>query len=188
MEEKYQSGSFSIEAAISIYFFLLFSMFIISFAQVYRAQNFVTHGLLETGKYMAFQSYDDSQFSYFESILDFIIDGVTGNTDRKAIRDAYVRDNGNLSEFHKLFGSLPDYKNAAKIVFGYCASESPEMTSDILKQYGLKDGIDSIKFTEVKMDGDDIVILVEYQVKLPIAFFNYKYINLRQNVKCALWK
>ena len=51
-------GYLTVEATITLTAFLFMMMFLMNMGQIYRTQNYVIHGLLQSGKSVAFSSYE----------------------------------------------------------------------------------------------------------------------------------
>lgn len=179
--KKKSDGYLTVEATISLTIFLFFMMFIImNMGQIYRAQNYVTHGLLQSGKMLAINSfsYDDP------AISEVIVDVVESVLHRVSVfwgANWFANDN-----IMKLYWNVGGYHTAVKEVFGYCAGASPDETNAALKRYGLANGIDSIDF-DVEKGDSDLLIKAEYEITLPFRFFGFEHVTMHQQVKCGLW-
>lgn len=173
MKERLSKGYLTVEATITVTTFLFFMLFIINMGQVYRAQNYVAHGMLQTGQMLSFASYEygkDTTISKLNDILNRL--------------PLFVNPEGNEHDLKRCWKN-ENYADAAEIAFSYCAGGSPEETSEWLKIYGI-DG--SIQFSETEKKGKDLYLRAEYKIKLPFALFNYTDITLHQQVVCRLWE
>ncbi len=172
MKKKFSQGYLTVEATISLTIFWFFMMFILNMGQIYRAQNHINHSLLQTGKMLAFASYDYNHFSVSEWIID-------------AAGELFNFNSGtDLTLYEDWRGER--YNKAVERAFSYCAGIDPQKTNETLKRYGLKDGIDSISF-KVDVSSDDLDITAEYDIQLPFAFFGFDHVTMHQRVKCGLW-
>ena len=172
MKKKRTDGYLTVEAPISLTIFWFFMMFIMNMGQIYRAQNCINHGMLQTGKMLAFASYDYNHYSISESIID----------NAAQLFNFHV---GNEQILYNAWQNA-DYESAVKRAFGYCADVNPQKTNETLKRYGLVDGMDSIEFMAVSVGGD-LDIAVKYDIELPFAFFGFDHVTMHQQVKCGLW-
>ena len=167
-------GILTVEATISLTIFLFFMMFILNFAQVYQAQNYVNHGLLQTGKTLAFKSFAYDQQSLSHEIRDILgMFNILGS--REAVETEY-----------KWRGK--DYASVVKYAFGYCTAGSADITHANLLKFGILEGIDSLDFTGTMVQDDDLIINVKYDVRLRYSIFNFNEVTLHQRVVCGLWK
>lgn len=170
--KKCSKGYLTVEATITLTVFLFMMMFLMNMGQIYRAQNYVTHSLLQSGKMLSFSSYAYKQISAVDTIGKLV----------KMLQLCEIGDDGEI----ELYWRTAQYEKAVKRAFGYCAGENPEQTDAVLKQYGLKNGMDSLTFKTVTAS-KDLNIVVEYQIELPFAFFGFDHITMHQQVKCGLW-
>ena len=169
-------GYLTVEATITLTVFLFFMLFIMNFAQIYQVQNYVNHGLLQTGKMLAFNSLEYDRENILESAIQLIQDlGVLGEK-----RDSSY-------EIEQLW-KKEDYGEAVKKGFSYCASVSPDVTYDALVKYGVMEGVDSLDFSGTTVEDDKLIINVSYEIHLPYVVFNIERITLHQRVVCGLWK
>ena len=173
------------EASISLTIYLFTMMFLVNFGQVYRAQNYMAHGLLQTGQMLAFSSYEygtDTTISKlgdeFMRLITSLFSLVSGDSNSSMLDESTI----------KLAWKDGRYSEAAKIAFGYCAGRDTDETDKYLKQYGISGGINSIDFTKTCCEGKDLCIRVQYRVDLPFAFFNISYIDMHQQIVCGLWE
>ena len=174
--KKRQEGTLTVEATISLTIYLFAMMFLVNVGQVYRAQNYMAHGLLQTGQMLAFSSYEYG-----------------ADTTISKLGDGFMR-------LFSLVGSTPDdsaiklawkdgrYPEAAKTAFGYCAGKDAGETNKYLEKYGITGGIDSIDFAKTCRNGKDLCLRAQYRVDLPFAFFNISHIDMHQQIVCGVWE
>lgn len=178
---KKADGYLTVEATITLTIFLFFMMFIImNMGQIYRAQNYVTHGLLQSGKLLAYNSFAYEDPSVAEVLAD-LVETVLYKISAFWGANWFANDN-----MMKLYWNVGGYNTAVKEAFGYCAGASPGETDATLRQYGLSQGIDSITF-DVEKDDDSLLIKAEYDITLPFSFFGFDHVTMHQQVKCGLW-
>lgn len=174
--EKDAQGYLTVEATVTLTAFLLFMLFILNMGQIYRAQNYVAHGMVQTGQMLAFSSYEYGQETVISKVADFmqalpVFFGV--GTDESEV---------------KIKWKAGAYAEASELAFGYCAGEDTAITNEYLQKYGLQEGIGSIDFSRTCVENGNLYIRVEYEVDLPFAFFNFKSVKMHQQIVCKLWK
>lgn len=162
-------GYLTIEATLSLSVFLFFMMFIMNYGQIYMAQGYIAHGLLQTGKLLSLASYEYDQRSTADAV---------GN-----ILEAICVGNTSTAQDIEWSWRVGNYSNAAERAFPFCAGKSPEENTVALKRYGIK----SVGF-EANIEGNDLTITATYQVDLGFPFFGYDKLTLKQQVKNGLWK
>lgn len=180
MDKRKSGGYLTVEATISLTVFLFFMMSIMNMGQIYRAQAYVTHGMLQSGKLLAYNSYEYDEVTAAGAILD-VAESILNVVSSAWGAGWFANDN-----IVKLYWNAGLYNLAVKEVFGYCAGENPSVTEAALKEHGLSKGIDTIQFTAKKEDGN-LLIQAQYQIELKFAFFGIRNITLHQQVKCGLW-
>ena len=200
--KKRQEGILTLEASISLTIYLFAMMFLMNFGQIYRAQNYMTHGLLQTGRMLAFSSYEYGTETTFSKLSNEFMGSVTrlfSSVDDSGILNGTIvgdtilegtRLDDNVVPRSKIEQNWTDgkYSEAAKTAFGYCAGRNTRETNQELKRYGIAGGIESVDFTKTCCVGSDLCLRVEYKVDLPFAFFNISDIKMHQQIVCGLWK
>lgn len=177
---KDRSGILSIEAAIALTSFMFLIMFLVDMGRIYQAQNYVTHGLIQTSKSLSAVSFElerDTNMSKLLTAVEWWADKIFGENALDSIQLAAAWEDGDMEEL-------------VQMMYGTCAAGSDQKADDVLKRYGLKDGVGSISFQGTCLeDGDrDLLVKAQYKVELPFKVFGYEEITLRQNVRSRLWK
>lgn len=168
-----QDGSLTIEAVFVLTSFLFAMMFLFNIAVIYQIQNDVVHGLSQTGKYLAFSSYEYGEGdSAIADTMDFVteISGFLGNS-------------GGSAQRHWKWGQ--NYGEAAKDMFEFfCEGDLLEKNP----KYGLMEGINSMDFSQTTKDDENLYIRVTYTVHLPFAFLGIDKIEMHSQMVCGLWE
>lgn len=170
VENNDSKGYLTVEATLSLTIFLFFMMFLMNMGQIYQTQNFMTHGLMQTGKNLAFNSYSYEQVS--------LVAELTYLTQALSLEGT----GENVSVGHRWKDK--NYKEAAKETF-VCICEDLD---NELKKMQIKKGIEGIDFSGTTVDGKNLVINAKYDIELPFAFFNFDKVTMHQKVVCGLWK
>lgn len=174
--QRKSSGYLTVEATISLSVFLFFMMFIMNFAQIYQVQNYVNHGLLESGKMLAFNSFEYDKKTVIDELYHIVQRlGILGEKHQS------------MEELERLWTS-GQYGSAVSKAFGYYASDGTGITNENLKLLGVKEGISGLNFEGTTVTDDNLIINVAYEVDLPYKFFTFDKITLHQRVVCGLWK
>ncbi len=174
-KNKNTEGYLTVEATLSLTIFLFFMMFLTNYGQIYMAQNYVTHGLLQTGKMLAMSSYEYEQDTTFAGAVTDILKFLFGKE----------RDTAEESvKMQWKYGSDTDKRSIVEMTLPYGAATNPSAYADILKRYG----INNVVMESAEIVGDDLVIKAKYEVKLVFDFFGYEKVEMRQQVRSGLWK
>lgn len=174
--KKSAEGYLTVEATLVLSIFLFFMMFIMNMGQIYRAQNYVTHGMMQTGQMLSFASYEYGNKTTISRLKDI------GNTfsmfmgvpmDEQQIKNSWVGG---------------DYAQTVRLAFGYCAGTENSSTEQYLKRYGLAQGMADIDFSGTHKDKENLYIEAKYKVELPFAFFGFESVTMHQQIVCGLWE
>ncbi|MBQ8827745.1 MAG: pilus assembly protein, partial [Clostridia bacterium] len=164
--KKNTRGILTVEASIVLTLFTLFVLFLFSFARVYRAQNAVSHAVLQAADAIALESnLRESTLSIDESEILDISEGLTGSS-------AVTPDN-----FKSLRGA--NLSEIAKQKFSAAISGSEGDTDKILKKLGIKDGLSGIDFSSSVIDytNNDIIIYANYVIEMQFPIMGMNEIN-----------
>mgnify|MGYP003473032573 CR=1 FL=1 len=171
-ENKGNKGIISVEATIVLVTTLFLILFLLDFGYVFRAKNYMSYVIMQTGQGVAFQTYkygmeeSEETFELVRNILSLF----NYKSDSSVIRTAI---NSN------------DYELAIKQYMLGCIT-----TEDELKKYG----IDSANIEVVKVETEDndtvqdIRVVIKYQVDFPFKVFNIENIVLQQQTLAGMWK
>jgi hypothetical protein len=170
---KRQEGVIAIEASIALVIFTLFILFILGFGNVYKAQNIVSHATLQASQALAIESYAREGF-YGTNISEAIkfIDKVLGFFG--------VEISGFTDSFYSL-GSVGNFQAIARNRFALSIAGSEAEADARLRSVGVKDGLDGIDFSDSKIVGSDIIVIVRYNVE--VSFLGARDIPLMKSAK-----
>lgn len=176
--KKNDRGYMTVEATISLTAFLFFMMFIMNMGTIYQTQNYVVHGLTQTGKFLSYKNYEYKNRNDFENTY-IIFAKSFGSFGSDMISDNQI----------ELAWEKEQYAQAVKNSFAFCAGKSKADTEKSLKKLGLEKGIDSIDFSKTDKTENKIDLLIDakYEIKLPFAFFGLDKVTLHNQICCRLW-
>lgn len=177
-----KKGSLTIEASIALTAFMFIVVAILSFSTVYKAQSIVSHATLQVSQSLAIESY------YRETISK------SGSADllSKLIKFAELLGVDGYSEIDDGYASLGDkdtnFYKIVKKTFAYSIADNFDLADRLLKDIGVEKGLDGIDFTYSSVSGGDIIINVQYKVKLPFSFFGERTVTLSKSAKTKAFK
>ena len=171
-----QKGSLTIEASVALTAFMFIVVLVLSFATVYRAQSVVSHATLQTSQSLAVESY------YRDKISN------TGSGETLSMLVKFSTFLGfDAAGFDDAYAPLGDKgTNLQKIVrenFAYAIADEIDKADEILEGLGIPDGLDGVDFSLSAASGGDIIVNVQYKVKLPFSFFGERVISLSKSAK-----
>ena len=169
---KKNKGVLTIEASLVLTFSIMFMLFFLSFGRVYRAQNIVSHGVLQAADAISTESYIRENVSE-EDLSEFL----------------YVSNHiyGGESISGEALKSLKkvNFKKLAKDKFTAVVAEDTGKADEVLNSVGVKDGLSGVDFSRSKLDektGESIVF-ANYTVKLQFPLFGVKEIKMTKAAK-----
>lgn len=177
-----KQGSLTIEASIALTVFVFIVVTVLSFMTVYRAQNLVSHATLQTSQSLAIESYfreTVSQSSSAQSLSLLIkFAEILGIYNFSGIDDGYASLGAEGTDFYKI----------VKKEFAYSIADDNDSADRILKAAGIKNGLRGIDFSYSSVTGGDIIVNVQYEVKLPFSFFGDRTVPLSKSAKTKAFK
>ena len=166
--KKNCKGIISIEATIVLVSCMFLILFILNFSYVFRAKNYMSYVIMQTGQGIAFQTYkyemeeDAAVLELVRNILSLL----NYDSDNSLVRSAI---------------KSKDYKTAARQYMLGCVT-----TEDELKSYGINPN--NIEFTTAQEDENDIRLIVKYKVDFPFEVFYISNVVLEQQKLAGMWK
>lgn len=165
--KKKEQGILTVEASLVLTLFLLFVLFLFSFARMYRAQNMISHATMQSADALALESY---------------VREVAHDEDASEIVKLGNQLSGFTSLSEESFTSLraADIPKLAKDKFAVAISSSEVNADAVLKKLGVKGGLSGVDFSTSKMDLDtnDVVVYVNYTLELQFPVFGFSEINV----------
>lgn len=170
--KKREQGILTVEASIVLTLFMLFVLFIFSFARIYSAQNIVSHATIQTSDDMALESYlrENARDDKAQDVV-YLASRLTGST-------TLCEDN-----FKSL--QVTDIPSLAREKFIAAISSSEYEADEILKKFGVKDGISGIDFSASSLDNqkENVIVSVSYTLKVQFPIFGGNEISVTKTSK-----
>lgn len=171
-----QAGSITIEATISLVTFLLFLLFFLNFAIIFRAQNIVGHGILNAAKGMSVESY------WLGGVDDTKIGGMVN-----AIIGLFA-DPGDLGDAYTSWGAAGGTASVAKEYFIDSISAEGIEADARLKALGIEGGVSGLDFSGTAVSDGKITVKVAYKIKLFFPFYPLEEVAMEQYASANLWE
>lgn len=173
---KREDGVLSVEASIVLTALMLFIVFFIEMMQVTLAMNAVSHATLQTTKNLSLSSYRREKISGTGSgqIYGAVNSFTTGvfNIQLPASNDILPLDD---------FGA--QLQSIIKKEFYISISGTESSGEEKLKKLG----IEKISFSESKIEGEDLIVVVKYDIALPISFRGIEKVSVVKTAKSRLF-
>jgi len=182
-KDESQKGSVTLETSIVVPIFILIFLFIYGLFSVVSAQNQVSHALIQSSKSLSLDSYltenvesaAEDATKFWGGLSDMVLD-IT-----RLDNDKYF---SSQTDWYK---SPSSNSTIAKDRFvGYLAGGDVDAANQKLKDLGIIDGLNGVKF-EMKVEGKDLTIKVKYEIQYWFDFFGMGKIPMEQSITTRLW-
>lgn len=166
--KKNCKGIISIEATIVLVSCMFLILFLLNFSYIFRAKNYMSYVIMQTGQGIAFQTYkygieeDAATFEMVRNILSIL----NYDSDNSIVRSSL---------------KSKDYETAARQYMIGCIT-----TEDELKKYGINPN--NIEFATAQEESNDIRLVVKYKVDFPFKVFYINNVVLEQQTLAGMWK
>lgn len=161
-------GIISIEATLVLVSTMFLILFLLNFSYVFRAKNYMSYVIMQTGQGIAFQTYKYNMEETAETfeLVKNILSIINYESDNSIIRSSL---------------KSKDYGTAARQYMLNCIT-----TEDELKRYGINPN--NIEFVTAQEETNDIRLVVKYKVDFPFKIFYIKNVVLEQQTLAGMWK
>ena len=184
-EEENQKGMITLEACISVLFFLVLMLLLAGVFRMFMAQNATAHAALETAESLALDAYAAGRIGSenVESVGD-LLGGIfeLTNNDNFSTYSRWYRDpaEGTLNE---------DVAKAVKKRFiGYLSGGDSAEADNILRRLNVVDGIDGIDFSSSCVNDGVLYVELRYQLEYDVHIGNFGKVAVIQKACSKLWK
>lgn len=178
-----QKGSVTLEMSIVLPIFIFIFLFIYGLFSVVSAQNQISHVLIQSSKSLSLDSYltenvesaAEDATKFWGGLSDMVLDIVRLDNDKyfSSRTDWYKSESGNIEIAKDRF-------------VGYLTGGDVEAANEKLKNLGIIDGLNGIKF-EMKIEGKDLTIKIKYEIQYWFDFFGMGKIPMEQSITTRLW-
>lgn len=183
MQER-ERGSLTLEMSIILPIFIIMFLFIYGLFGIVSAHSQITHALIQSSRSLSLDSYllenvesaSESVTKFWGGLSDMVMDFYRLDKDKhfSARTDWYASESGSSV--------------AAKDRFvGYFTGGDEAAANEKLKNLGIVDGLDGIKFS-TKIEDEDLIITIKYNLQYWFDCFGAGNIPMQQTVKARLWK
>lgn len=182
-----ENGILSIEASIALSVLLFFVFFLMDFGMIYRAQNYIAHGAVQTTKTLSYKSYEYNTIQLGSTELALsIMSAITNAITNEATQEQNLKlkwksldnweedfeiqedDSQEVKVRKEIEGNKAKeaYKECAELVFYNTAGKDETTVKKQMKTYGIKD----LAFSDAKKTKTDFSIEITYKVELKYPF------------------
>ncbi len=188
-----QDGVIALEACISLTLFLFVMLTLYSLLRMFTVQSMISHAAQEACQSIALEGYSNStmETGTLQNIPNALITLITGGFDTKFNEspDFSLR---NFLDLKKDTDTVVNTaaQSTAKTRFAAYLGGGETQADELLKNYGVVNGLQGISFTGTSKSSTDMTIQVEYRVRLIfyLEAFHFGEFKSTQKVCCRLWK
>lgn len=185
-DQNNEAGMLTLEACISVMFFLILMLLMAGFFRMFMAQNMTAHAALETAESLSLDAYAAEKIGN-EKISDASVESVNGFVN--GLFD-YFNDDDFFS-YNDWYSSEPDEKleSAVKRRFvAYISGGDEEQADQILSRLNVKDGLKGVDFSGSSVKDGTLYVNVKYKLNYDFHVGSLSEIDVDQNACAKLWK
>mgnify|MGYP007132879033 CR=1 FL=1 len=193
-----QDGVMALEACISLTLFLIVMLTLYSMLQMFTAQNLIAHAAQEACQSLAIENYSNSSMltGNMTQIPNWLLTMVTGGGSNSfsessdfSLSNFFTSFLGQGTTEKKLQLTTVTQSSAKKRFAAYLAGDETK-ADELLKNYGVVNGLNGISFSGTEKSGTDMTIQVTYKIRLLfyLEALNFGEFESTQKVCCRLWK
>lgn len=197
-EQKSISGMLSLEACISVMFFLILMLLLAGFFRMFMAQNVTAHAALETAESLSLDAYAAEKIGNggIGSVGELINSLIPYNSDENfsSYNDWFSEESDDPfeSELSKeLYGGKPDesVESAVKTRFiAYVSGGNADEADHFLKRLNVKDGLQGMDFSGSRVENNTLYVRIKYKLKYDFHLGDLGEIQVDQEACSRLWK
>lgn len=180
-EQKSISGMLSLEACISVMFFLILMLLLAGFFRMFMVQNVTAHATLETAESLSLDAYAAEKIGNggIGSVGELINSLIPYNSDE------------NFSSYNDWVSEEPDesVESAVKTRFiAYVSGGDADEADRFLKRLNVKDGLQGMDFSGSRVENNTLYVRIKYKLKYDFHLGDLGEIQVDQEACSRLWK
>ena len=178
---KEEKGLLSLEACISLMIFIFLMLYLYSFFEVFEARNQMAHVVLSVADSIALDGLSDEILSEDSGLADVIYEFYeTVISENDFNNNISVEDMEN--DVEKLIMVIENRFTA------YLSNGDSDKADEILKNYGIKEGMAGLDFSKSKVEDGNIYINVVYEMEYEFNTFGQDTVKLEQSACSKIWE
>ena len=187
--QKKESGVLTLEACIALTSFIFMMLFLYSFFILFEARNEMAHVTLATANSLSLDAIENTGLGASGNITQLVF----------SIYGAVKDDNTQFTDFRQWHVPVEkedgatelsgDFAGAIKDRFlAYLTNGDLSKADQVLKRYHIIGGVDGLDFSESKVDGKNLYIVVKYTVEYEFNPFGLGTVNMKQSACSRIWE
>lgn len=187
MCDNRQCGAITLEACISVFSFLILTLFLSSLFIMFMAQNVTAHVSLQTAEGLSFDVYateklikEDGKIGSLGDNLGQLVAKLCGSSTKNPY---FVTD----SRWYN--GDSSEIAAAVKTRFvGYLTGGDESAADKMLEGMNIVDGLDGLDFSASYVSDDILYIVLKYKLEYEFNAWGVGTIDVEQKACSKLWK
>lgn len=182
LQDEDTRGVMAIEACLAMTLFMMLMFALYSFIPMFMAQSLIGHALTQSSQSLALETYGTDKLDKgwnTSALVVGLAKLISTNTD----------SNGTFVSDQKWTSDPDAVKQMARQRFAAYLAGSEEDADTLLRNLGVKDGLDGLDFGKTAVNGADLTISVHYTVRLQVRLdaLHLGEFEATQSVCSRLW-
>ena len=186
---KKENGLLTLEACMSLTIFIFMMLFLYSFFIMFEVRNDMAHVTLATANSLSLDAIENSGLGEsgnisqaLFAIYGAVTDGDTQFTDFRQWHTPVENEDGTTSMSASFSGAIKDR------FLAYLTDGDLSKADQILKRYHVAGGVDGLDFSESKVEGKNLYIVVKYTVEYEFNPFGLGTVKMKQSACSRIWQ
>lgn len=180
-KEKTQKGIITLEACISVLFFLMLMLLLAGLFRMFMAQNLIAHATLETVQSLSLDAYSAKKIG----------SGNWGSVGELINNLFDLTNNDDFSSYKDWYSAPPDLpvKEVVKTRFiAYISGGDKTKADDLLRRLNIEDGIEGIDFSDSVVKEGVLYVVLKYRLEYDFKIGGLGEIEVTQKACAKIWQ
>lgn len=194
-KRKSDDGTITMEACIVMPVFIFVIVFVYGIMMMFSGQQMITHALIQSAESLSMDSYSDSMLNKEDNLVYRLYKKViTVNGDIKNVLQSETNFSSKKSWTNpeKVKDQSERNKYIKRRFVGFLTneddiSEGEKQAKELLKKYGVENGLDGIDFSECKLDDKELTVKIKYKQNFLFDFQGLASFDREMEIKVHMW-
>lgn len=183
-----ENGVISLEACIVLPMAMFLLMFVYGFMVLFSGQNAINHALIQSAQSLSLDPYSSEKFDFNKiqtggDVVQLLYSDLLTNGDTYfSSKEKWYNDSADSS---LMFDTIE--KRFIAYMVGSENGQVKYSVDNILKKYGIQNGIDGIDFSGSKIEGNLLTLKVKYKQEFIFNFQGLASFEREKTVVVNLW-
>lgn len=203
-KHKAESGSITVEATLCVTLFVLLMLFMVTLFFMVAVQNNISHAIIQTADSLSLEAYATNKLqtdinSGLKNIITDLTVKLFYSTDENQYfaNDQRWFDSNQLLEQYVEDPTTSTYDPSVRKIdlaaviknrfIGYFANGDKDFADTFLTKMGVVDGLNGLDFSESRVEGNKLKIVVNYKIKYWINLGDMGKVDVSQSYYSKIW-